>query len=87
MGLGEVFESRRATLQITCIKTTPSRKVPQMLASTTSKWGLNGEERAVALLMVRTRPESPEGNLRELIRDSNLNCGIAKERELTWEKP
>ena len=58
-----------------------------MLASATSKWAMNGEERAVALLRVRTGPESPEGNLRELMRDSNLNCGIAKERELTWEKP
>ena len=56
-----------------------------MLASATSKWGLNGEERA-ALLRVRTRPESPEGNLRKLTRCSNLNCGIARERELTWEK-
>ena len=57
-----------------------------MLPSTTSKWGLNREDQA-ALLRVRTRPESPEGNLRELMRDSNFNCGIAKERELTWEKP
>ena len=44
---------------------TPSREVPQMLASTTSKRGLNREEQA-ALLRVRTRPECPEGNLREL---------------------
>ena len=58
-----------------------------MLASTTSKWAMNGEEWAVALLTVRTGPESPEDNLRKLMRDSNLNCGIAKERELTWEKP
>ena len=42
-----------------------------MLPSTTSKWGLNGKERAVALLRVKTGPESPEGNLRELTRDSN----------------
>ena len=46
-------------------KATPSREVPQMLTSTTSKWGLNGEERA-ALLRVRTRPECPEGNVREV---------------------
>ena len=39
------------------------------------------------MLRVRNGPESPEGNLRELMRDSNLNCGIARERELTWEKP
>ena len=36
-----------------------------MLVSTTSKRGLNREARA-ALLRVRTRPECPEGNLREL---------------------
>ena len=61
-------------------KSTPDGRIA------TSKWGLNGEERAI-LLRVRTRPESPEGNLRELTRDSNLNCGIARERELTWAKP
>ena len=44
---------------------TPSREVPQMLASAASKWGLNREDR-VALLRVRTGPECPEGNLREL---------------------
>ena len=44
---------------------TPSREVPQMLASTTSKRDLNREEQA-ALLRVRTRLECPEGNLREL---------------------
>ena len=32
---------------------TPSGKVAQMLTSTTSKWGLNGEEQA-ALLRLRT---------------------------------
>ena len=51
--------------QITCLKATPSRKVTQMPASATSKWGWNGEERA-ALLRVRTGPECPEGNRREL---------------------
>ena len=44
---------------------TPSRKVAQMLASTTSKQGLNKEAQA-ALLRVRTVPECPEGNLRRL---------------------
>ena len=48
--------------------------------SATSKQGLNREAQ-VALLRVRTRPECPEGNLRELRRDSNPNCGIARERE------
>ena len=46
-------------------KITPSRKVPQTLASATRKWGLNGEQQA-ALLRVRTGPECPEGNRREL---------------------
>ena len=49
-----------------CLKATPSRKVPQTPASATSKWGRNGEEQA-ALLKVRTRPECPEGNRRELL--------------------
>ena len=44
---------------------TPSGEVAQTLASTTSKRGLNREVQA-ALLKVRTRPECPEGNLREL---------------------
>ena len=33
------------------------------------------------MLRVRTGPECPEGNQRELKRDSSLNCGIAGERE------
>ena len=33
------------------------------------------------MLRVGSRPESPEGNLRKLTRDSNLNCGIARERD------
>ena len=44
---------------------TPSGEVAQMLMSTTSKRGMNREAWA-ALLRVRTRPECPEGNLREL---------------------
>ena len=44
---------------------TPSREVAQMLVSTTSKWRVNREAQA-ALLRVRTRPECPEDNLREL---------------------
>ena len=32
------------------------------------------------MLRVRTGPECPEGNLRELTRDNNLNCGTARER-------
>ena len=48
-----------------CLTTTPSREVAQMLASATRKQGLNREAQA-ALFMVRTRPECPENNLREL---------------------
>ena len=58
------------------LKATPSREAAQTLASTTSKWGLNREVQA-ALLRVRTGPECPEGNLRELTRDSNPDCGTA----------
>ena len=48
-----------------CLTATPSEEVAQMLTSTTSKWGLSREAQA-ALLRVRTRPECPEDNLREL---------------------
>ena len=48
-----------------CLTAIPSREVAQMLRSATSKPGLNREPQA-ALLRVRTRTESPEGNLREL---------------------
>ena len=46
-----------------CLMATPSREVPQTLASATSKWGLNRKEQAVLL---RVRTECPEDNLREL---------------------
>ena len=51
-----------------------------MLASSSSKQGLNREAWA-ALLRVRTGPECPEDNLRELRSDSTPNCGMARERE------
>ena len=57
-------------------KTTPSGEAAHTLASATSKRGLDREAWA-ALLRVRTGPECPEGNLRELTRDSNPDCGIA----------
>ena len=44
---------------------TPSREAAQMPTSATSKWGLDREARA-SLLRVRTRPECPKDNLREL---------------------
>ena len=61
-------------------KSNSLRKLPQTPASATSKWGRNGEERA-ALRRVRTGPECPEDNQRELLCITNLNCGITKERE------
>ena len=51
-----------------------------MLTDATSKRGLNREVRA-ALLRIRTGPECPEGNVRELTWFRNPNCGIAKERK------
>ena len=51
--------------QITCLTTTPSGEVAQMLPSATSEWGLNREVQA-ALLRVMNGPECPEYNLREL---------------------
>ena len=51
-----------------------------MLASATSKRGLNREVQA-ALLRVRTGPGCPEGSLRELMWGSNPDCGVARERE------
>ena len=43
----------------------PNGKAVQRPAPSTSKQGLGREARAT-LLRVRTRPECPEGNLREL---------------------
>ena len=54
----------------------PRGEAAQTPASTTSKRGLGREARA-ALLRVRTRPEFPEGNLRELTWASKPDCGIA----------
>ena len=54
----------------------PSGEAAQMPAPATSKQGL-GREAWAALLRVRTRPECPEGNLRELTWDSKPDCGIA----------
>ena len=46
-----------------CLTATPNREAE--LESTTTKWGLDRETQA-AMLRVRTGPECPEGNLREL---------------------
>ena len=58
-------KKKKKNTQNTHLTATPSREVAQMLASTTSKWELNREAWA-ALLRVRTGPECPNGNLREL---------------------
>ena len=58
-----------------------SGEAAQMPAPTTSKLGL-GREAQAALVSVRTGPECPKGNLRELTWDSKPDCGIA-----TREKP
>ena len=49
-----------------CLMATPSRKVAQTPSSATSKQGLDREAWA-AFFRVRTGPECPEGNLRELM--------------------
>ena len=46
-------------------KATPSGEAAQSVVSTTGKQGL-GREAQAALLRVRTGPECPEGNLRDL---------------------
>ena len=38
------------------------------------------------MLRVRTRPECPKDNLRDITGDSNPNCGIARERERERER-
>ena len=38
------------------------------------------------MLRVRTEPDCPEDNLRELTCDSNPNCGIARERNKKRER-
>ena len=58
----------------------PSREAAQTSAPATSKQGLGREARA-ALLRAKTRPECPEGNLRELIWASKPDCGIATMRK------
>ena len=55
-----------------CPTVTP--QAVQTPASTTSKRGLDREAPA-ALLRVRTQPECPEGNLRELTWDSKPDLG------------
>ena len=54
----------------------PSGEAAQTPASATSKRGL-GREAQAAVLRVRTGPECPEGNLRELTWASKPDCGKA----------
>ena len=58
----------------------PSGEAAQTPAPATSKWGLS-REALDALLRVRTRPECPEGNLRELTWASKPDFGIATKRK------
>ena len=57
-----------------------SKEAAQMPASATSRQGL-GREAWAALLRVRTRPECPKDNLRELTWASKPDCGIANMRK------
>ena len=58
-------EGKKKKPQITHLATTPSKEVAQTLESASSEGRLNGDPLA-ALLRVRTRPECPADNLREL---------------------
>ena len=60
-------------------------EVAQMLASASSKQVLNRKAQA-ALLRVRTGPECPEGNLRELTGDSNPNWDSQREGKKKEER-
>ena len=61
----------------------PIGEAAQMSAFATSKQGL-GREAQAALLRVRTGPECPKGNLKELTWASKTGCGIATtEKALT----
>ena len=58
-----------------------------MFVSTTSELGLDREVWAASLVLrVRTGLECPEDNLRELMRHSNPNRGIARETKQTNKK-
>ena len=56
--------------------TPPVEKQHRRLQPPLESGGLGREARA-ALLRVRTRPEHPKGNLRELTWASKPDCGIA----------
>ena len=58
-------EKTHTHTQIMHLTLTPSGEVAQMLASTSSEWGLNMEVQ-ITLLRVRTGLECPVDKLREL---------------------
>ena len=58
----------------------PNGKAAQTPAPDTNKQGL-GREAPAAWLRVRTVPECPEGNLRELTWARKPDCGIATTRK------
>ena len=62
------------------LTTTAGGQVAQTLASAISEWA------ASSVLRVRTRHECPEDNLRELMWDSNPNCGITREGKKQRER-
>ena len=70
-------------------KKTPTEYVPNHNSQQKSRpdtpacqqWAGAEEGGAGSMLRVRTEPECPEDNLRELMWDSNLNCEISRERE------
>ena len=60
-------ETKTKNSQNTCLTTTASKVVVQILTSATSEQGLGREAWAASLVLrVRTRPECPEDNLKEL---------------------
>ena len=64
---GNIIGRKKKYPQNTCLLTTSSREVAQMLVSTINEQGLNRElQAASSVLRVRTGPECPEDNLREL---------------------
>ena len=75
MSVGSVWNLRwqhergkkQTNKQHTCLNANASGEVPQTLAYTTNKKGLDSEEQAAKLVLrVRTAPGCPEDNLREL---------------------
>ena len=63
----EERKKKKKTPQNRCLTATASGEVAQMLTSATSEWRLDREAWAASSVpRVRTRPECPEDNLRDL---------------------